>query len=275
MENLGKSTGKTIEGLGVLIGEIKSIPGAKTLGDIVFGTNIFNMLNKLAQENSKGRFPTAPARETPAQGRILAFQRRQEAKVIKDGINLRKQEVKTLKEKTAVDQLKDKFDIERIGLTKALNEAQDEEIKLRLRAQIAILDNNEALAKKILAEMQAAEAAKKFAESFAFALNSVMSMTARINAFIASVGGVPVLPNMGSAGSAASTLAYGQRYSDLSQGTLGGSIFDPSFARRGESQDLRITVDTAATGDRFAALIAESLQIAQKSGVSYGIAGGL
>ena len=61
-------------------------------------------------------------------------------------------------------------------------------------------------------------------------------------------------------------------------GTLGGSIFDPSFARRGEERsmaELRVTVDTAATGDRFAALIAESLQIAQKSGVSYGIAGGL
>jgi len=39
--------------------------------------------------------------------------------------------------------------------------------------------------------------------------------------------------------------------------------------------ELKITVDTQATGDRFAALIAESLQIAQKSGVSYGIAGGL
>jgi hypothetical protein len=86
-----------------------------------------------------------------------------------------------------------------------------------------------------------------------------------------------MIPKSGStrASQAAETLAYGQRYSDISQGTLGGSIFDPSFARRGESADLRITVDTAATGDRFAALIAESLQIAQKSGVSYGIAGGL
>ena len=79
----------------------------------------------------------------------------------------------------------------------------------------------------------------------------------------------------GSTFEAAETLAYGQRYSDISQGTLGGSIFDPSFARRGESQDLRITVDTAQSGDRFAQLIAESIQIATKSGISYGIAGGL
>ena len=39
--------------------------------------------------------------------------------------------------------------------------------------------------------------------------------------------------------------------------------------------DLKITVDTAQTGDRFAQLVAESIQIATKSGISYGIAGGL
>ena len=295
MENLGKSTGKTIEGLGVLIGEIKSIPGAKTLGDIVFGTNIFNMLNKLAQENSKGRFPTAPARETPAQGRILAFQRRQEAKVIKDGINLRKQEVKTLKEKTAVDQLKDKFDIERIGLTKALNEATDYETKLRLKAQLAILDNNEAMAKKLLAELEAAKALKELEEAArkaamawgtfdpaAFRKGEAKDQgndIAQLLAALAAMQGLSagMIPRGGGtrASRAAETLAYGQKYTDLNEVLTGGSIFDPSFARRGESQDLRITVDTAATGDRFAALIAESLQIAQKSGVSYGIAGGL
>jgi hypothetical protein len=67
--------------------------------------------------------------------------------------------------KTEIDKLKDKFDMERIQLTAALNAATDEETKLRLRAQLAILDNNEALAKKLLAEMNAAEAAKKLAEA--------------------------------------------------------------------------------------------------------------
>jgi hypothetical protein len=123
--------------------------------------------------------------------------------------------------------------------------------------------------------MQAAEAAKKFAESFAFALNSVMSMTARINSFIASIGGAKLSPSMTTPTGAADVLGYGQKYTDLNEVLTGGSVFDPSFVRRGESADLRITVDTAQTGDRFAALIAESLQIAQKSGVSYGIAGGL
>jgi hypothetical protein len=79
----------------------------------------------------------------------------QEKKKIKEAIALRTQENSQLKAKTAVDKLKDQFDLERIGLTAALNAATDEETKLRLRSQLAILDNNEALAKKYLAELSA------------------------------------------------------------------------------------------------------------------------
>jgi hypothetical protein len=59
------------------------------------------------------------------------------------------------KARTEIDKLKDKFDTERINLMVALNAATDEETKLRLRAQLAILDNNEALAKKYNAELNA------------------------------------------------------------------------------------------------------------------------
>jgi hypothetical protein len=299
MENLGKSTGKTIEGLGVLIGEIKSIPGAKTLGDIVFGTNIFNMLNKLAQENNKGRFPTGRAADTPAEGRILAQQRRQEARNLKETNRLRTQEITKLKEKSNVDKLKDQFDIERIGLTKALNEATDQETKLRIQGQIAILDNNEALAKKILAEMQAAEAAKKFAASFDAALSSVMALTARINAFILKEGGT--LPSGGGAGKPityetalsvaratntrvenfldqfTSPMASAPSFNEMppiSDFDAAGRYVGTPFGQAG-GNTLNITVDVAQTGDRFAQLVAESIQIATKSGISYGVAGGL
>ncbi len=104
--------------------------------------------------------------ETPAQGRILAAQRRQEVKASQDLLKLKKQEVTTLKAKTAIDELSAKFDVERIGFQKALNEATDQETKLRIRGQLAILDNNEALAKKILAELEAAQAAKELTEAF-------------------------------------------------------------------------------------------------------------
>ena len=46
---------------------------------------------------------------------------------------------------------------------KALNETTDAETKLRIQAKLAILDNNEALAKKINAELEAAKKATELA----------------------------------------------------------------------------------------------------------------
>jgi len=86
---------------------------------------------------------------------------------------LRALEIAKLKAKTEVDKLRDKFDLERIGLNAALNAATDEETKLRIRAQLAILDNNEALAKKYNAELDAAAKVKTLAESFVAATNAV------------------------------------------------------------------------------------------------------
>jgi hypothetical protein len=68
------------------------------------------------------------------------------------------------KARTDIDKLKDKFDVERIGLTAALNAATDEETKLRIKSQLAILDNNEALAKKYLAELNAVSAVSRLTD---------------------------------------------------------------------------------------------------------------
>jgi hypothetical protein len=263
----------------------------RTVGDVI------GLLNPNASVKVGGKFlrksdMNAP-RLSPATSRAMLL--KQEVTQIKTGVSLRKAENDLLKKKTAVDQLKDKFDLERIGLTAALNAATDEENKLRIKAQLAILDNNDALAKKILEEMKAAEAAKALADAAnkaAMALgtfdparfrmgenkdlgNDVSQLLAALAAMAGLSAGMLPKGLTGGTTKAAETLSYGQSYSDISQGTLGGSVFDPSFVRRGESKDLTITVDVSQTGDRFAALIAESLQIAQKSGISYGIAGGL
>ena len=71
-----------------------------------------------------------------------------------------------MKAKSEVDKLEDKFNVERIGLLKALGEATDAETKLRLQSKLAILDNNEALAQKYLAELKAAKAATDLASAF-------------------------------------------------------------------------------------------------------------
>jgi len=208
----------------------------------------------------------------------IPAQRKAETKAIKDAVTLRKQENTLIKAKTAVDQLRDKFDIERIGLMAALNAATDEETKLRIKAQIAILDNNEALAKKILAEMAAAEAAKKFADNFQFALDAVKSMTAKINAFILSMGGkLPTLTEDAGPSTPTFTPLTAGYFQDLATqlvgttGYAGMNVAQIATERARESGNRSLDVNlvvNSPSGDAFAQMIAESIQVAGRSGYS-------
>lgn len=279
MEDFAKATADTARGIAVVVDKLKSVPGVSKLFSIEAIPVVGAYLGAFRDLGASSRNQADRGGQERTMGRILKAQRQQEIKAGKELLSLKKQEVTTLKEKTAVDKLRDQFDVERIGLTKALNETTDAETKLRLQSKIAILDNNEALAKKILAELAAAEAAKKLATTYDEALESVKLMNAKIAAFLMSMSmkgfNIPGLNSLIGGGNGGGD---GGGDGGGITGALGGSIFDPSFVRRGEERsmaELKITVDTQATGDRFAALIAESLQIAQKSGVSYGIAGGL
>ena len=296
MTDLATGIADVTRGIGELAAGIKTVanlPGLKQLLKFSYEMSAVGLLQRLGRMSAPAA--VLPANQQRSAGRISSQQFRVEIRQKKELDRLRALELAALKKKTAVDQLRDKFDLERIGLAAALNAATDEETKLRIKAQLAILDNNEALAKKILEEMKAAEAAALLADAAnkaALALGTfdpakfrmgenkdLGNDTAQLLAALAAMAGLSagMIPKglTGGTTQAAETLSYGQSYSDISRGTLGGSVFDTSFVRRGESQDLKITVDVSQTGDRFAALIAESLQIAQKSGISYGIAGGL
>jgi len=165
MENFGKATGDAITGVGVLIAELQKIPGAKRATDILFGTNIFSLLGKLAEEETKSKAGTKANLEPRSASRVYVQQLRLENKIIRDTNKARADELAKLKAKSEVDKLKDKFDVERINLMVALNAATDEETKLRIRAQLAILDNNEALAKKYNAELNAKNATEMLASA--------------------------------------------------------------------------------------------------------------
>jgi hypothetical protein len=165
MENFGKATGDAITGVGVLIAELQKIPGAKRATDILFGTNIFGLLGKLAEEESKSKAGTKANLEPRSASRVYVQQLRLENKIIRDTNKARADELAKLKAKSEIDKLKDKFDVERINLMVALNAATDEETKLRIRAQLAILDNNEALARKYNAELNAKNATEMLASA--------------------------------------------------------------------------------------------------------------
>lgn len=234
---------------------------------------------------------------TLAKARLLS--RRIEEKIITLTNGKRREEYDLLKKKTALDKLKEKFDVELIGLQKARNEATDDETKLRLDGLIAIKKNDEALATKSVAELDAAEAAKLFAKNFYIALDSIKSMTDKINDFIKSqvtsfddalaavkdlnkrildmigkIGG-PSAPSTTSGSDSSGysavvikaaiddTKELNSRISDFLSG------FTSSGVQRSSSQspmDIKITVD--AGGDRLSQAIAESIQVATRSGYS-------
>ena len=273
MEKLGKTTGQTITGLGVLVRTIADIPGLGAIGRAAYETSTFGLLARLARENQKGKFPTGAARETPAQGRILAAQRRQELKASQDLLKLKKQEVATLKAKTAVDQLKDKFDIERIGLTKALNEATDAETKLRLRAQLAILDNNEALAKKLLAEMEGKKATEELTTQFYALSEAAKNLLLSFGVSPSQIGPGGTITGTGGGGRMGSLADVAINnpefgYSNEAR-ALGLALgFTPGISRGGASQEMKVTVDVAGAGDKLSQAIAESIQIATRNGYS-------
>jgi hypothetical protein len=198
----------------------------------------------------------------------------------------RKEEFDVITKKNAienknVEELKKKFDLERIGLTAALNQATDDETRIRLKAQLAILDNNEALAKKLLAELEAIDALKRLADAANKAAEALSThpdkydqmITTLINQFKAL--GLTLQESMALA-------AMSARYQAQADAIAGGTPapaapqnlpdsgfrYDPLSGLRATDRDIRITVDTAGSGDKFSQAIAESIQIATRSGYS-------
>ena len=255
---------------------------------------------------------------SPEQNSALAKVRLLNARIEAKLSAAKKEEFRILNAKNAienknVEELKKKFDLERIGLTQALNLATDEETKLRLRAQLAILDNNEALAKKILAEMEAAEALRKLAEQAALAgksledfalfkvralntkiddylqktaLEMVRALNAQIAALIASLGGVSkITKGGGDDGGGGVIIPLGTEYfQDLATQLVGTSSYagmnvsqiatERARESGNRSVDVNVRIDTPS-GDKFAQLVAESIQVAGRSGYSTAPNGGL
>jgi phage shock protein A len=240
----------------------------RTVGDVI------GLLNPNASVKVGGKFlrksdMNAP-RLSPATSRAILL--RQEVTQIKTGVSLRKQENAALKAKTAVDQLRDKFDIERIGLTAALNAATDDETKLRLRAQLAILDNNEALAKKLLAEMEGTKATVQLTTQF-YALSEAtraLLTSFGVSASQIGPGGTIVGGASGRIGNLASTSINNPNFASSGAGMdLGLALgFTPGSRSNAAPTEVIVTVNTANSGDRLSQAIAESIQIATRSGYS-------
>lgn len=295
MEDFATATSEVLVGLGKVAGKLKELTNVPGI-DGSFLRNIPGIgavLRATEALRGAGRQETDRGGQERTASRINAQQKRQETQAIKNAVTLRKAEIDQLKKKSAVDQLKDKFDLERIGLTVALNAATDEETKLRLKSQLAILDNNEALAKKYLAEMNAVKATEEMIAALrTFVRATLDSIAPQMNALKMLIGlneqnlqnkktfisptspsapAIPALP-----------ASYFENLGTRLEGSpnyAGMSAAEISMERLRESGNrpvnLTLTVDTANSGDRFSQLIAESIQLASRSGYGTTPAGSL
>jgi hypothetical protein len=176
---------------------------------------------------------------------------------IKTGTTYRRLENEQLKKKTEVDKLAEKFDVERIGLTLALNQATDEETKLRLRAQLAILDNNEALAKKYNAELGAVAAANALATSATTAAGALN--------FLAS--GMPALFNsLGELTGRGRNQIAPDEFARLPQGVTNMGAQTAATAAATAQTTATLTLDPNASGDKLINAIGELVLVNLKYG---------
>ena len=307
MTDLATGLADVIRGIGELAAGIKTVanlPGLKQLLQFSYEMSAVGLLQRLGRMNAPAA--VLPANKQRSAGRIDAkrFQTEDKlgkAKAAELALLLKKNAV----ENKNVEELRKKFDLERIGINAALNSATDEETKLRLKSQLAILDNNDALAKKLLAELEAAEALKKLAEQARlagmsledFGIMKVKALTAKIDTYVedmaismirelnARIQATIAKINFAMPTPAPSTMTAPPRLTPYADYTVPQAIekvretnqriqdmineINRGGVQRSSSQspmDIRVTVD--AGGDRLSQAIAESIQVATRSGYS-------
>jgi len=243
----------TAKGMAILISEVKSLVdsdvGKFLLGLVALLTLgkkqiIMGAIGLVAYDIGKNTPLTDQENSSLGKKRLAA--RVLEGKIQAELNKYKKFELDTLKQKTELDKLKDRFDLERISLTAALNAATDDETKLRIRAQLAILDNNEALAKKYNSELAAADAAKKLAESMT---QSAAALEAAFRATIARLAIYDPVRNIavGQTGGFSNVPAGGVATGSSGSSTNVGVSVDVSGATGGgvSSTDIEQTVQEA------------------------------
>ena len=166
MEGFATQIGNAIYGIAVLTNKIKNIPLISpifgTLRDVV-SAGPLGALSRLG-ERAKARSAGTPA-QSPGQRKAIDKANADALKLQKTQNSLKKidndataRKIVLTADQQALEELKKKFDVERVGLFAALNQATDQETQMRLRSLIAIKDNDAALAGRIKAELDAAKA---------------------------------------------------------------------------------------------------------------------
>ena len=163
MTKFATGIANVIAGIGELAGVLSTLrntAGFKQLIDLLTYGNIFDLVGRLGEMST----PKPTSNFTYELG-ASATKDIERAKLILEANKARAKENKLIKEKNALEALKMKYDVERIGLMLALNQATDEETRIRIAEKLAILDGNAAKAQQYLADIELTTQTDKLAES--------------------------------------------------------------------------------------------------------------
>ena len=216
MEILAQNTADVIRGIGILAGKLKSIPlfsaVVRTIGDVASAGPLGALMRSGQSKVKTGYGQQSPGdrANAVATNKKLLLQKQQELALLTAKNKTTKEEAQMKADQAALDKLKAKFDLERIGLNAALNNATDEETKARIRAQIAILDEtgktaqaaNDALVKaqadKLANEVYAADVLKYLAAQATSASVGIIKWLSALEYSREKFGNAsaaPILPN--------------------------------------------------------------------------------
>ena len=250
MEGFATQIGNAIYGIGVLIKQIKSIPGAGFIGDVLAAGVQFSGFGLASRfgATSKARAAGTPA-QSPGQRKAIDKANADALKLQKTQNSLKKidndataRKIVLTADQQALEELKKKFDVERVGLFAALNQATDQETQMRLRSLIAIKDNDAALAGKIKAELEAASATAMLTGSLKALSAEFEFERMRMALGKAQVAGVAAATAISPIASSQSALDTALKlYPDF------GSEMDAARSAAGRAQMSNITVNVAGS----------------------------
>ena len=291
MESFATQIGNAIYGIGVLTTKIKSLPAADFIGRFLSAATQVSGLGALSKFGASSKAASAG---TPAQS---PGQRKAIDKANADAIKLQKtkntlstidnnntaRKLVLTGDQLALQELEKKFDVERIGLFSAMNQATDGETKMRLLSLIAIKDQNAALAGQIQKANQATDALEAFRQAILASIRALLDKIAAEQAKLMAVLGIGaqspsgILTNPFNAGSARLGESTGNAAAGLPATGLGSMGFGDAHLSALAAQSVNnITINATGIGDQqIASVVQSAIQNLNRYGSSTTYAGAI
>jgi len=263
MEAFATVIANVITGLGAVIGKLTQLAsntGFNKLISFFYSTSGIALLAKLgASTTAAANAPTSNFTYSLGSGAATELARAQELKV-------RKQLNAQLVKEVELKKLRDKYDLERISLMAALNQATDEETRLRLAEKLALLDGDTSMIDDYLALSDSVNTLADSTYVATEAFNSLAKATQQlllsfgVSPSQVAAGGSIISTSPGSVGPTLSNVT-GLATTSINQGMLGTSK---------EAIDLSISLgftDTSNITDALTRAIAQSMTLNTKNGL--------